>query len=127
MKLAQTIRQRSRALKRDVLALGLAVRHPGTPWYARLLVAALVVYVVTPVDFVPDVIPVLGVIDDLLFIPLALAIAMRLVPPPVLADCRTRAAQVMEGAAMRRATRLGALALWLALVTTVGILAYYAA
>jgi uncharacterized membrane protein YkvA (DUF1232 family) len=88
---AHSIRERGRRLKIDALALGLAVRHPQTPWYARLLVAGLVAYVVTPVDLVPDFIPVFGFIDDLIFVPIALGIAGKLVPASVLVDCRGRA------------------------------------
>jgi uncharacterized membrane protein YkvA (DUF1232 family) len=88
---AHSVRERARRLKIDALALGLAVRHPLTPWYAKLLVAGLVAYVVTPVDLVPDFIPVFGFIDDLIFVPIALGLAGKLVPGPVLADCRGRA------------------------------------
>ena len=88
---AQSIRERTRKLKIDALALGLAVRHPQTPWYAKLLVAGLVASVVTPVDLVPDFIPVFGFIDDLIFVPIALGLAGKLVPDYVLADCRGRA------------------------------------
>jgi uncharacterized membrane protein YkvA (DUF1232 family) len=95
-KLYQRLRQRARALRLEALALGLAVRHPQTPWYAKLVVAATVVYVVTPVDLVPDIFPVLGIVDDLVFIPVALAFAVRFVPAPVLADCRRRAEAVMK-------------------------------
>jgi uncharacterized membrane protein YkvA (DUF1232 family) len=80
-----------RRLRIDALALGLAVRHPDTPWYAKLVVAGCVVYAVTPADFVPDVIPILGVVDDLVFVPLALAFARRFVPSGVMAECRARA------------------------------------
>lgn len=121
------IKERARRLKLDALVLGLAVRHPLTPWYARVLVAGLVAYVVTPVDLVPDMIPVLGIIDDLIFIPVALGLAVRLVPAPVLIDCRARAEQVMAGAGMRRFTRLAMLALWLGVVAVLGVLVYYAA
>ena len=81
---------RARALKRELVALALAVRHPSTPWYGKLVVAGCVAYALTPVDFIPDVIPVIGFIDDLIFIPLAIALAVRFIPAPVLADCRAR-------------------------------------
>jgi uncharacterized membrane protein YkvA (DUF1232 family) len=95
-RLWQNLRRRARRLRVEALALGLAVRHPQTPWYAKLVVAATVVYVVTPVDLVPDLFPVLGIVDDLVFIPVALAFAVRFVPAPVLADCRARAEAVMK-------------------------------
>ncbi len=122
----QKIRERAARLRLDALALGLAVGHPLTPWYAKVLVAGLVAYVVTPVDLVPDVLPVLGLIDDFIFVPVALALAARLVPAPVLADCRARASEVAAGTRMRRLTRLAAVALWLSVLLVVGILVYYA-
>jgi uncharacterized membrane protein YkvA (DUF1232 family) len=95
-KLYRSLRQRARKLRVEALALGLAVRHPQTPRYAKLVVAATVIYVVTPVDLVPDLLPVLGIVDDLVFIPVALAFAVRFVPRAVLADCRARAEAVMK-------------------------------
>ncbi len=78
------------------------------------------VYVVTPVDFVPDVIPVLGVIDDLIFIPVALALAAPFIPAPVLADCRGRATEIAARSVSRR-TWLALAGLWLALIA-IGVL-----
>jgi uncharacterized membrane protein YkvA (DUF1232 family) len=83
-------------LKRELYALYLAARHPDTPWYAKLVVAGFVAYAITPVDFFPDVIPVLGLIDDLIFVPIAIALAVRFVPEAVLAECRGRAQERME-------------------------------
>lgn len=92
----KSIRERARRLRVDAMALALAARHPQTPWYAKLVVVGCVVYVATPVDFVPDFVPVLGVIDDIVFIPVALALAARFVPEAVLAECRGRAAEISE-------------------------------
>ena len=85
------LKQRARALKAETYVLYLAARHPGTPWYAKLLVAAIVAYALSPIDLIPDFVPVLGLLDDLLLIPLGIALAIRLVPPAVLAECRARA------------------------------------
>lgn len=85
------LRQRARALKAETYVLYLAARHPGTPWYAKLLVAAIVAYAFSPIDLIPDFIPVLGLLDDLVLIPLGILLAIRLVPPAVLAECRARA------------------------------------
>lgn len=90
----QSIRARARALKLELIALALAARHPLTPWYAKLVVAGCVAYAVTPVDFIPDAIPVVGLIDDVIFIPLAIALAVRFIPAPVLADCRARSHEI---------------------------------
>ena len=88
------LKARARQLKIELVALALAARHPRTPWYAKLVIAGCVAYALTPVDFVPDAIPVIGMIDDLIFIPLAVALAVRFVPAPVLADCRARSVEI---------------------------------
>ena len=98
----QALRARARQLKLELLALALAARHPRTPWYAKLVVAGCVAYAVTPVDFIPDAVPVIGFVDDLIFIPIAIALAVRFIPPPVLADCRARSRELEA-----RAPRLG--------------------
>jgi uncharacterized membrane protein YkvA (DUF1232 family) len=90
----QSLRRRARELKIELIALALAARHPRTPWYAKLVVAGCVAYALTPVDFIPDAIPVVGLIDDLIFIPLAIAFAVRFIPAPVLADCRARSQEI---------------------------------
>jgi uncharacterized membrane protein YkvA (DUF1232 family) len=82
---------RARRLRLELFALYLAAGHPQTPWYAKVVVAGFVAYAVTPVDFFPDVLPVLGLVDDLIFVPLALAVAIKFVPRAVLAECRGRA------------------------------------
>jgi len=121
------LKQRARRVKIDLIALSLATRDPRTPWYAKLIIAGCVAYALSPVDVIPDFIPVLGLVDDILFIPVAIWLARSLVPAAVLGDCRARAEQVAAGARMRRITRLAAIALWLAVVLVLGILVYYAA
>jgi uncharacterized membrane protein YkvA (DUF1232 family) len=86
-----TLRERARRLKLELFALYLAARHPRTPWYAKLVVAGFVAYAVTPVDLFPDALPILGIVDDLIFVPIAVTLAVRFVPAPVLAECRNRA------------------------------------
>jgi uncharacterized membrane protein YkvA (DUF1232 family) len=85
--------ERARRLKVELFALYLAARHPQTPWYAKLVVAGFVAYALTPVDLFPDALPILGIVDDLIFVPLAVALAVRFVPSPVLDECRGRAQQ----------------------------------
>src|ERR1051325_11469048 len=119
----RTLRSRARALKVELIALALAARHPRTPWYAKLVIAGCVAYALTPVDLIPDAIPVIGFIDDLIFIPLAIALAVRFIPPPVLADCRARSREIEA-----RAPRLGRTS-WLAIgaawVVAVALIAYW--
>ncbi|ABM43423.1 MULTISPECIES: YkvA family protein [Diaphorobacter] len=95
MGLLQTAKQWARALKRDVLVVYLAARDPRTPWALRLLALAVAAYALSPIDLVPDFIPVLGYLDDLLIVPLGLALVLRLLPPPVLLAARERAARML--------------------------------
>ena len=86
-------RARARELKIQVHALLLAYRDPRTPWYAKALAALVAAYALSPIDLIPDFIPVLGQLDDLLLVPLGIALAVRLIPREVLADCRAKARQ----------------------------------
>lgn len=113
-------KERARRLKTEMVALSLAVRHPATPWYAKLVVAGAVAYAVTPVDFFPDALPILGFVDDLIFVPLAVALAIRFVPSPVLAECRARA---QERIALQSTPWLLIVAVWAALAAA-GIALY---
>jgi uncharacterized membrane protein YkvA (DUF1232 family) len=87
----QTWTDRARDLKREVYALYLAYRDPRTPWAARIAAACVVAYALSPIDLIPDFVPVLGYLDDLVLIPLGVMLALRLIPPEVMADCRVRA------------------------------------
>jgi uncharacterized membrane protein YkvA (DUF1232 family) len=89
-------RQRARRLKQETYALYLAYRDPRVPWYAKLLAACVVAYAFSPIDLIPDFIPVLGALDDLVVVPLGIALSLKLIPPQVMAECRARAA-VTEG------------------------------
>jgi uncharacterized membrane protein YkvA (DUF1232 family) len=79
-------------LKREVYTLYFAVRDPRVPWYAKALAGSIVAYAFSPIDLIPDFIPVLGYLDDLILIPLGVLLVRRLIPADVLADCRGRAA-----------------------------------
>lgn len=84
----------ARRLKDHVVAVHHAARDPRTPWFARFLALAVVAYAASPIDLIPDFIPVLGLLDDLILVPLGLMLAVRLIPPEVLAEHRQR---VMAG------------------------------
>ncbi len=81
----------ARHLKAEILALYLAARDPRTPWYAKLFMAGVVAYAMSPIDLIPDFVPVLGYLDDLILIPLGVALAIRMTPPDVLTECRAKA------------------------------------
>jgi uncharacterized membrane protein YkvA (DUF1232 family) len=86
------LRAAAARFKGNIFALHLAARDPRTPWYAKAVVGCVVAYAVSPVDLIPDVIPILGYVDDLLLLPIGIYIAMKLIPPEVLDDCHTKAA-----------------------------------
>jgi len=92
----QKLNHRARRLEAEAYALYLAARHPRTPWHAKLLAAGIVAYVFSPIDLIPDFIPVLGYVDDLILAPLAMLLAIRWIPPPILAECRAQAAQTLS-------------------------------
>jgi uncharacterized membrane protein YkvA (DUF1232 family) len=88
-------RQRARQLKTETYALYLAYRDPRVPWHARLFAACVVAYAFSPIDLIPDFIPVLGYLDDLVLVPLGIALAIRMIPEPVLAESRQKAQEIM--------------------------------
>ena len=85
------LRRRARAIKRDTLALYLAARHPATPPIAKVLAVLIAAYALSPIDLVPDFIPVLGYLDDVILLPAAIVLCVRLIPPAVLDACRAEA------------------------------------
>lgn len=85
------LKQWASRMKRDTLALYFAARHPGTPRHAKLLAALVAAYALSPIDLIPDFIPVLGHLDDLLIVPAGIALCVRLIPESVMAECRERA------------------------------------
>lgn len=89
----QRLKSHARRLKRELTALYLAARDPRTPWYARVVGLAVVGYALSPFDLIPDVIPVLGLLDDLIIVPIGFALAIKLIPSDVLAEWRARAAE----------------------------------
>ena len=96
MALLADLKHRAGRLKAETVALYLAARDPRTPWYAKVLVAGIVAYAISPIDLIPDFVPVLGYLDDLILIPLGIALAIKLVPHSVLAECRTRAQDTIQ-------------------------------
>lgn len=96
-------KQRAHELKREALALYLACRDPRTPWYAKVLAAAVVAYALSPIDLIPDFVPVVGYLDDAILIPIGILLAVRLIPAPVMQECRARAGAVIERPTSRAA------------------------
>ena len=88
----EKLRSRARALKKEVFAVYFAARDPRTPWYAKALVLLIVAYSLSPIDLIPDFIPILGYLDDLIIVPAGIALAIRLIPAKVMAEAREQAA-----------------------------------
>lgn len=110
------LKARARALKRQVTALYLAFCDPRTPWYAKAIAAVVIAYAVSPIDLIPDVIPVLGMLDDLLLIPLGVALAVKLIPAPVWRQSREQA--LVDPRFSRLGTAL-VIGLWLLVIAVV--------
>jgi len=118
-------RRRARGLKRETHALYLACRDPRTPWIAKALAVCVVAYAFSPIDLIPDPIPVLGYLDDLVLIPLGVVLVRRLIPAEVLEDCRRRADQAV--ARRHPASWVAAaviVTIWLALAALIAWLAW---
>ncbi len=106
------IKHWARALKRDVVALWLAARDPRVPWFAKVAAAVVAGYALSPIDLIPDFIPVLGYLDDLVIVPLGIIATVRLIEPAVMRDLRRKAT---EGARpISKAGLVGVLTVWLA-------------
>jgi uncharacterized membrane protein YkvA (DUF1232 family) len=110
------LKQRAHHLKAETFALYLAALDPRTPWYAKLLVAGIVAYAVSPIDLIPDFVPVLGYLDDLILIPAGIALAIKLVPDSVLADCRAKTQEIFKnGKPVSRVAGVVIVVIWIAL------------
>jgi len=94
--LLEKLKQNARVLKSEIFALYLAARDPRTPWYAKLLVAGIVAYAFSPIDLIPDFVPVVGYLDDLILLPLGIILAIKMVPQPVMAECRARSKAIIH-------------------------------
>ncbi|MFY2028776.1 YkvA family protein [Achromobacter xylosoxidans] len=113
----------ARRIKRDGLTLWFAGKHPRTPWHAKALGLFVVAYALSPIDLIPDFIPVLGYLDDVLLLPGLIWLAIRLLPPDVLQECRNQADAWIQAKREKPRSRVGAVVivvLWMAVVTAVG-------
>ena len=86
-----SVKQWARTIKRDVHAIGLAARDPRVPWYAKVLAATVVAYALSPIDLIPDFIPVVGYLDDLVIVPAGILLTVRLIPADLLNEFRAQA------------------------------------
>ena len=110
-------KQKLRHLKIEIYALYLAYRDPRVPWYAKAFVALVVGYAFSPIDLIPDFIPVLGYLDDLVLIPLGVAVALKMIPEKVMDDCRIRSKELMnKKKPINRVAAVVIICIWLMLI-----------
>ena len=93
----QRYKEKAKELKQDVMAVYLAYRHQEVPWYAKLLAVLVVGYALSPVDLIPDFIPILGYLDDLILLPLGIILVVRLIPKEIMEECRAEARELHSG------------------------------
>lgn len=119
----EKLKQRARQIKSETFALYLAARDPRTPWYAKILVAGIVAYAFSPIDLIPDFVPVLGYLDDLILLPLGITLAIKMVPNSVLAECRARAQETIQNEKpVSRAAGAVIVVIWLLLAVFCAVL-----
>ena len=118
----KTLRKWAAAIKADAVALWFAKSHPRTPWYAKALGVLVVAYALSPIDLIPDFIPVLGYLDDLLLLPILIWITVRLIPPDVLQESRQQAADWMARTQGKPRAWAGAVLVGLVWVLLAGLL-----
>ena len=116
-------RQWAQVVKRDTVCLYLAARDPRTPWYAKAIALSIVAYALSPIDLIPDFIPIIGYLDDILLVPIGLWIAMRMVPDDVIEDCRAQATQLTERPSSRAAV-LTIVVIWMGAAAAIGWVTY---
>jgi uncharacterized membrane protein YkvA (DUF1232 family) len=113
----------ARTIKRDVHALYLASRDPRVPWYAKALAVAVAGYAVSPIDLIPDFIPVLGYLDDIVILPLGILLVVGMIPPEIMAEHRALASATRERPVSRMAAAVIAL-VWVLSISLIGWWAY---
>lgn len=120
MRLTQRWKQWARQLKFEVYAIYVAYRDPRVPWYARVFAACVVAYAFSPIDLIPDPIPMLGYLDDLILIPLGIKLALSMIPAEVMAESREKAREIMrQGKPVNRAAAVVIVVIWLVLAALI--------
>jgi uncharacterized membrane protein YkvA (DUF1232 family) len=119
--MADRLQRWARRTKRDVVAIYLAARDPRVPWYAKAMALAVAGYALSPIDLIPDFIPVLGYLDDLVIVPLGIAVVRRLIPVALLDEHRAAAERLVERPVSRTAAAAIVL-LWAAAITVTALI-----
>ncbi len=118
----QQLKSWARLIKRDVLALYLAARDPRVPWYAKSLAAFIAAYALSPVDLIPDFIPVIGYLDDLIILPLGIMLAVHMIPQNVMAELRQKANIMLDECPRSIVAAVIIILIWLVTVALVGLM-----
>ena len=120
----ETWKQRARRLSAQTYALYLAYHHPRTPWYAKVFAAPVVGYVFSPIDPIPDFIPGVGLLDEIVVVPIGVLIAAKMIPRHVMEECQEKARQTAEGEKhVSRVAAVVVVAVWLLCVALAVFLA----
>ena len=107
-------KRRAKQLKIEIYAIYLAYKDPRVPWYARIFAACVVGYAFSPIDLIPDPIPILGYLDDLILIPLGVLLALKMIPKEVMTECRERSQEIMrQGKPINRIAAIVIIAIWI--------------
>ena len=125
MKLLQNLKQKARALNTEVYALYLAYKHPQVSWTAKVIIALTIGYALSPIDLIPDFIPVFGFLDDLFIVPAGVALSIRLIPTAVMQECRLKSAELFRDKKPKvRYAWLVVVFSWLLILATVFMIGY---
>src|SRR5213594_2277907 len=116
-------RQWARTVKRDAHAIYLAARDPRVPWYAKALALGVAGYALSPIDLIPDFVPVLGYLDDVIIVPLGILAVVKLIPPEIMAEHRALAAAARDRPVSRTAAIVIAL-IWVVFIALAGWVCY---
>ena len=118
--MTSTLRKWARALKQQTLVVYFAARDPRTPWPVRLLALFVAAYALSPIDLIPDFIPVLGYLDDLIIVPLGVTLVLRLIPPEVKQSAREKAAAAVDRP-VSRAMAVAIVTIWLVMAAVIAL------
>jgi uncharacterized membrane protein YkvA (DUF1232 family) len=114
--LVEKLKNRAKALKKEAYALFLAYKDKRTPWYAKVFAGLVVAYAFSPIDLIPDFIPVIGYLDDLILVPLGISLALKMIPSEVMAESREKAkAELQSGKPVNKVAAVVIVLLWLGL------------
>ena len=121
---SQAWKRRARQLTAQTYTIYLAYRHPGAPWYAKVFVALVIGYVFSPIDPIPDFIPGVGLLDEMIVVPLGVVLARKMIPEEVFAECKEKAREVEEGKKpVSLVAAVAVVGIWLVCVTLAAFLA----